>query len=281
MNADEQRALSHERWQRAAAGWGRRQAFLRALSAPVSHWMVEAINPQPGQDVLELAAGPGETGFLAAELIVPGGKLVCSDRSEAMLDVARARARELGLSNVEFKVIDAEWIDLEVANVDAVLCRWGYMLMPDPAAALRETRRVLRPGGRLALAVWDGSEANPWVAVPGQELQARGWTEPPPREGPGMFALADQERLRAVLEDAGLTDVAIEAVDLTRRYPSLDDWWEIQLDLSIPLAEAVAGRSSDELADLRAALGRRMASFAGSGGELNLPARSVVATARA
>ncbi len=83
-----------------------------------------------------------------------------------MLEGARARALELGLSNIEFKVLNAEWIDLPLASVDAVLCRWGYMLMADPAAALAETRRVLRPGGRVALAVWDALEANPWALLP-------------------------------------------------------------------------------------------------------------------
>ena len=83
-----------------------------------------------------------------------------------MVEGARARAAELGLANVEFRVLDAEWIDLQLASVDAVLCRWGYMLMVDPAAALRETRRVLRTGGRLALAVWDASQRNPWAQLP-------------------------------------------------------------------------------------------------------------------
>lgn len=89
-------------------GWGRRQSQVRTWTAPVSQWLVQAISPQPGQRVLELAAGPGETGFSAAKLIQPGGTLVCSDQSEAMLRMARGRAAELGLDNVEFKPIDAE-----------------------------------------------------------------------------------------------------------------------------------------------------------------------------
>ena len=99
--------------------------------------------------------------MLAAELIAPLGGVIISDQSEAMLAGARARAAELELSNVEFQVLNAEWIDLPLASVDAVLCRWGYMLMADPRAALTETRRVLRPHGRLALAVWDAIDAEP------------------------------------------------------------------------------------------------------------------------
>ena len=164
---EEHRRVSGEHWEEASAGWARRQEGIRRFGAPVSNWMVEAIHPQPGHRVLDLAAGIGETGFLAAELIQPGGHLITSDQAEGMLDEARARAQELGLTNVEFKVINGEWIDLPVAGLDAVLCRWGYMLMADPAAALSETRRVLKPGGRLALAVWDTPERNPWLALPG------------------------------------------------------------------------------------------------------------------
>src|SRR4029077_3266224 len=108
----------------------------------------------PGQRVLELAAGPGDTGFLAAELVRPGGMLISSDASQAMIGVARGRARDLGVSNVEFKRMELEWIDLDTASVDAALCRFGLMLAADPGAALQEIRRVLRPGGAVALAVW-------------------------------------------------------------------------------------------------------------------------------
>ena len=110
---------------------------------------MQAVAPQPGEKVLELAAGLGETGLLAAELVAPGGEVVISDQAEGMLEGARERAAELGIANVRFQVLSGEWIDLPIASVDIVLCRWGYMLMVDPAAALTETRRVLAPGGRL------------------------------------------------------------------------------------------------------------------------------------
>ena len=202
FDANAYRDASLANWEEAAPGWVRREALLREFAAPVSHWMIDAIAPQPGQRVLELAAGIGETALLAAELVAPLGGVVISDQAEGMLAGARARAVALGLSNVEFQVLNAEWIDLPVASVDAALCRWGYMLMADPAVALSETRRVLRSGGRVALAVWDALERNPWALLPARELIERSLAAPPDPElepAPGPFRLASAERLRELL----------------------------------------------------------------------------------
>src|SRR3954463_14981434 len=113
------RASAHDTWERAAAGWRERREALQAVALPVSQWMAEAVRPQPGHRVLELAAGPGDTGFLVAELIAPGGTLICSDASEGMLDAARDRAEELGLHGVEFRGLNAESIALPAAGLDA------------------------------------------------------------------------------------------------------------------------------------------------------------------
>jgi SAM-dependent methyltransferase len=281
IDAEELRKRSRESWERAAAGWGRRQAYLRTWTAPVSQWLVEAIHPQPGHRVLDLAAGPGETGFLAAELIEPGGTLVCSDQSEAMLEVARARAAELGLDNVEFKPIDAEWIDAELASFDSVLCRWGYMLMADPGAALRETRRVLRPDGRVALSAWDRPDLNPWAIMTPIELVERGAMPPPDPEAPGMFALADREKLAEMLAEAGFSEIEIDAVELEQQHPSFDAMWDFQLDCAAPLAAVLQELDPGELGEVRAAIERRYEPFTAPDGTLTLPASAVVAAATA
>ena len=137
-----------------APTWERRRPEIEEVATPVRAWMLRELRPRDGDTVLELAAGVGETGFDAGALVGERGLLISSDFSPAMLDAARRRGAERGVGNVEYRVIDAERIELDDDSVDHVLCRFGYMLMADPAAALAETRRVLRPGGRLALAVW-------------------------------------------------------------------------------------------------------------------------------
>ncbi len=231
--------------------------------------------------MLELAAGPGDTGFLAAGLIAPGGTLISSDVVDEMVDQARARAAELGISNVEFRTIDAEWIDLPAASLDGVIARWGYMLLADPATALGETRRVLRPGGRVALAAWAGPEENPWAAAPTAELVAMGAIDPPDLDEPNMFAWRDSQRIGELLEQAGFTDIVVEQVAIEFRYPSLDDWWDTQLDMSTSLARNVGALSPAQRDDLRDRIDARLAQYVAGDGAVALPALTHVAAASA
>ena len=284
FDANAHRRASLESWEEAASGWVRRERLLREFGAPVSQWMIDAVSLRPGQRVLELAAGLGETGMLAAELVAPLGGAIVSDQAEAMLEGARTRALALGLSNVEFQVLNAEWIDLPVASVDAVLCRWGYMLMADPAAALAETRRVLRPGGRVALAVWDAVVCNPWALLPAQELIDRGLTPPPGEQSeqrPGPFALGSAARVSELLEQAGFADVHVEALDLPRRHATFAELWDTTLDLSRGFHDAVLSRPASEIAEIKLSLSERFAPYTAGDGTLDIPGRTLLASASA
>jgi SAM-dependent methyltransferase len=281
FDANAHRDASLQGWEEAASGWVRSQESIRAFGAPVSHWLIDAALPQPGERVLELAAGLGETGLLAAELVAPVGGAIISDQAEAMLAGARERAAALKLGNVEFKVLNAEWIDLPLASVDVVLCRWGYMLMADPAAALGETRRVLRPGGRLALAVWDALEHNPWAQLPGLELAERGLGAASSPGAPGPFALGNPERVRELLDRAGFAEVRVEKLELRRSHADFEEFWDTMLDLSRVIHDAVLSRPEEEIADIRASLEARFAPYADADGRLEIGAQTLVASASA
>jgi SAM-dependent methyltransferase len=286
FDAESYRRASLQGWEEAAPGWVRQQELLREFATPVSLWMIDAVHPQPGERVLELAAGLGETAMLAAELVAPLGGVVISDQAEAMLEGARARAIALGLSNIEFQALNAEWIDLPLASVDIVTCRWGYMLMADPAAALSETRRVLRPGGRVALAVWDTIDSNPWALLPAQELIARGLARAPdprapPPPPPGPFALGAPGRIQELLEQAGFVESRVEALDLVRRHSSFAEMWETTLDLSRNVHDAVLSQPAPVIAQIEASLAERFAPYTAADGTLAIPARTLVASASA
>jgi SAM-dependent methyltransferase len=273
--------LARERWQRSGLGWRARADDVRVMGMPVSAWMVEQLRLQPGHEVLELAAGPGDTGFMAAELVRPGGRLICSDAVEAMLDIACERAAAQGLDNVEFKLLELDWIDLETASVDAVLCRWGIMFAADRGAAAREMRRVLRPGGRLALAAWDVPERNPWADIPARALVELGHAEPPDPEAPGMFVVAEPGRVEELLEDAGFTEVEVTSVDLTRERPSVENWLQETRDLSRPFEDATHELSAGQWKAVVQRVRELAQPYAAADGSLRLPAASLAASASA
>lgn len=276
------RVRMREAWEEAAPGWRANSDRWDRLTRPVTQWMVDALEPQPGQRILELASGPGDVGLLLAELVSPGGAVVISDGAEPMVEAARARAEARGLADVvETRPMEAEWIDLPAASVDGVACRWGFMLLADPAAALRETRRVLRPGGRVVLAAWDGPEANPWSSAMGRELVERGLSEPPSPDAPGQFAWRDREAIAERLHDAGFTDVVLDTVAFTLTFESLDDWWDTQVDVSPTLRAVLLAADPAVRDELMEGAQARVGEYVRPDGRVVFPAATHVAAAEA
>jgi SAM-dependent methyltransferase len=282
VDPDQQRADLRESWESAAAGWGSHAEQVREWGMPVSVAMIDALHLQPGQRVLELAAGPGDTGFLAAEIIAPGGGvLLSSDGADAMLEVARARAAQLGVTNVEFKQLELEWIDLPTATVDAVLCRWGIMLTVDPEAAAREIRRVLRAGGRAAFSVWDTPERNPWATIFNRALVDLSFAQPPDPDAPGPFSLAPPGRLQELLEDAGFTAVEVSTVAVVRRFPSFEVYLGEMAETSPSFGSVWHKIDADERAEISARLVADLVPYTADDGSVSVPGSCLVAAAEA
>jgi SAM-dependent methyltransferase len=251
---EDYRQVSLDVWQRMAEGWDRERRWMWDASHAVGEWMVEALAPQPGETILELAAGAGQTGFAAAAALGDDGRLISTDFAPNMVEAARAESQRLGLRNVEHIVLDAERMDLEDDSVDGVLCRWGYMLMADPQAALRETRRVLRDGGRLAMSVWGAPQDNPWAAVPRAELREQTGASPPDPTDPGIFAMADPERTRSLLDAAGFEVRRMEEIPLSWRFEDFDAYWSFLLNLAGAIAVAIAALPEEDQRALRGRL---------------------------
>lgn len=279
MDADHQRHESRQRWERVAGGWADYAEENARDLLPVAHRIVEAVNPQPGHTVLDLAAGLGDTGFLAAELIRPGGRLISTDGAEAMVAAARERGERLGIDNAEYRTMELEWIDLPAASVDAIVSRFGYMLALDPEAALRDARRVLRPGGRIALAVWGAPDDNPWMTSIGKTLVAGGHAEPPAPGTPGPFRLGDTGRLQDLLSSAGFDDIEVETVDVSFIARSPDAYWDRQVALSSMLSETLRKLTPAEHVAVRDAVDEALAQYMTQDGGLALPGRALVASA--
>ena len=272
---------STDAWRAVAAGWERQRPLFLESTRLVSDRLVELLDPRPGETILELAAGPGDTGLLAAGALAPGGRLVSTDVAPEMVEAARRRAAELGLGElVSFAVEDMESLSFADASFDGALCRWGLMLVPDMQAAATEIARVLRPEGRIALAVWADPDDNDWMTAAGRSAVDLGLVERPDPDAPGPFRLAREGALESLLTEAGLAVERVEEVAVTWRAASLDAWWEIARDTSRSLAVILESTTAEDAEAIRAGAERRLERYVEADGSLTVPGRTYVALAR-
>ncbi len=272
IDLDAYREQSLETWERMASGWERRREWLMGITGVVNDWLVNRLAPRPGDTVLDIAAGTGDLGFKVAERVGPDGRVISTDFAEEMVGVARRNGEARGLTGVEHRVLDAENMELDDDTVDGAVCRWGYMLMANPAAALSETRRVLRAGGRLAFAVWRTPDRNPWAAIPGMTLVQRGHLPPPEPGAPGIFAMGEPERIRGLVSGAGFGEPEIEEIAFEFHYSDFDDLWDALVSLAGPLARAVNALPQEELEATREAVREKAAPYQDDGGAYVSPA---------
>jgi enediyne biosynthesis protein CalE5 len=267
-------------WAAVAGGWAQHADYADARGAQSARRMLELAEVRAGDRVLELACGPGGLGLAAAERVVPGGEVVLSDVAEEMTAIAAARGAELGLRNVAFRRLDLERIDEPDASYDVVLCREGLMFALEPARAAGEIRRVLRPGGRVAIAVWAARERNPWLGLVMDVVSAQIGAPVPPPGIPGPFALGDADELRALLEGAGLADVRIGELSVPLRSASFDEWWGRTSALAGPLAAILASMPAPAVQALRERAREAARPYETASGGLDFPGVTLIAAGR-
>ena len=251
MDLDEYRQRSLAIWERMSSNWDRERGFLAEATGPVRDRLIERLDPQPGQTILEVAAGTGDLGLMVAERLGEDGKLISTDFAAGMVEATRAQAERLGVTNAEFHQLDAERMDLDDASVDGVACRFGYMLMADPVAALSETRRVLRDGGRLAFAVWATPDRNLWAAIPGMTMVEHGHMPAPEPGQPGIFAMGETARIEELVAAGGLKVDSIEEVGVHWGYDDPDVHWQKTIALAGPLSEVYLTLEPEQQEELR------------------------------
>ena len=278
---DEYRSASLKAWSTVAPDWAQLSDRIDRQLGPAAHWIIDALALQPGESVLELAGGSGTLSIMAARAVGPSGSVLFSDFAEPMVEAARERLSAEGLTWVDCRRIDAEAIELPDDSLDAVACRMGYMLMAEPAVALRETARVLKGGGRLALAVWGDRASNPWAALPIREIAAHLSLPTPPPDAPGLWSLSEESRLREVLDGADFVSVEIEAVDGTSEFDSADHWIEMTRRLAGPLRVLWEGLDEPTRAEVEQLIRDAAAPYEGADGRVSLPERMLAASALA
>lgn len=213
------------------------------LRAGLQQALLDLAALRPGEHVLDLAAGPGLLARDAARHVAPGGWVLASDIAEGMLTEGLRRAASEGLTELLATACDAEHLSFTSHSFDVTLLGLGLFIFPEPMLALAEIRRVLKPGGRLALSVWGRRQDVPLIHC-AQDCIAR--LLPAPKVArPSVFRFGDAPALHALLEQAGFSDIRIEPCPVTCHFDSPATYWQAFLDLAGGAAEALS-RLPDE-----------------------------------
>jgi SAM-dependent methyltransferase len=233
--AVEMKARERQGWANAAPAWLKHDEMLTAFAAPVTTAMIERAGIRRGMRVLDVACGTGHPAIPIARHVGPDGAVVATDFAEPMVAVARDKAKAQGVHNIDFRVVDGEELDVDAGGFDAATMRWGLMFMPDPLAAMRGVARALRPGARIAVAVWASPDKVQFAAMPMGILRNHTTVPQPPPGAPGMFAFGDPERLRGVLGEAGFTGIEITSITLEQEHASGAAYWEQLREMAAPI----------------------------------------------
>lgn len=275
---DELRGQLKDMWASVAGAWREHAEYADSRCAALTTTMLELTAPRPGERVLELACGVGGVGLAAARLVGQSGEVVLSDVAAEMTAIAAARAAAAGLANVRTMELAIEQIEQPDEAYDVVVCREGLMFAVDPARAVGEIHRVLRPGGRVALAVWGPREHNPWLTTVFDAASAVLGAPVPPPGIPGPFSLDDPDRLAGLLADAGLANVDVTEYPVPLRAASFDEWWTRTTALAGPLAKRLAALPDQARHALRTRVREAVRPFETAAG-LDFPGVSLLATA--
>jgi len=256
------RASLRTMWASVATSWGELAEHVDAQGAVVAQAMLDLAGLKCGERVLELACGPGGVGMAAAAIVGPDGAVVLSDIAPGMTAIAAERARNAGLKNVTTREVDLERIDYPEAAFDKVLCRDGLMLVPDPASAVREARRILRPDGRAVFAVWGPRDRNPWLGVLFDAITAQTGSPVPPPGIPGPFSLEAPGALGELLAGSGFSEINVREISTSMKVSSVDEWWSVVPSLAGPIARLLGSLPAEMNAAIRARVDMVMADFA-------------------
>lgn len=281
LDANTIKQQQKKEWGAAAEGWRKNHERLVKTTGPVTSRMLELAGIGPGKRVLDIACGSGVPSIPAAQAVGPSGSVLATDQAPEMLEVALENSKQQGVTNIEFRLVDGEELDVEPGSFDAVTCRWGIMFMPEPVRFLERAHEALKPGGKIALAVWGPPQNNPFIALP--MSIARKYYEGPPLPDPtapgAVFSFADKQRLQSVLEQAGFRDIQIEETVLPMSvFNSGEEYWQFTREFTGPIRRILEGMPQD----VQDKIGQEVAAAAPQGnpeGKVSLNGNPIIAGA--
>ncbi|KEY19074.1 class I SAM-dependent methyltransferase [Kaistella antarctica] len=221
-------------WNKFSPGWKKWQSKLYDHMQPAADGIINLLNPSGSQLILDIAAGTGEPGLSIAKMLT-GGKVILTDLSPQMLDIAKENAAKKGITNVEFEACDVTELPFADNTFDGVSCRMGFMFFPDMILAAKEIRRVLKPGGKLATSVWGTPEQNFWGTAIGDAI-IRNMNLPNPKpDSPGIFRCGESGLMTNILEQAGFKNITEREVTCELNCGTAEIYWEIMTEIAAPI----------------------------------------------
>ncbi|HNS12714.1 MAG TPA: class I SAM-dependent methyltransferase [Bacteroidia bacterium] len=236
---EEIREQQRASWNKFSPGWKKWDEMMMEFMKPVADEIINTLNLKNDHVVLDIAGGTGEPGLSIATKLT-NGKVLITDLAEDMLAITKEHAAKKGIKNIETKVCDVSELPFDDNSFDAISCRFGYMFFPDMNLATREMARVLKPGGKLATAVWNVAEKNFWVTAIGGTINKNMQLAPPPPEAPGMFRCAAPGLMQSIFQNAGLKNVMVKEIPVKLSCGTTDVYWNMMTDVAAPFVAALS-----------------------------------------
>lgn len=226
-------------WNKFSPGWKKWDAIMMDFLKPDGDEIIRLIHPNDADVVLDIAAGTGEPGLTIATML-KSGKVVITDLSEDMLEIAAENASKRGIKNIETRACDVCELPFPDNTFDAISCRFGFMFFPDMLLAAKEMARVLKPGGRMATAVWDTADKNFWITAAGSTINRNMQLQPPPPGAPGMFRCAESGLIQDLFQQAGLKNTSEKVVKGQLKCGTAEVYWNMMTEVAAPFVAALS-----------------------------------------
>lgn len=228
-----------ESWNKFSPGWKKWDDMTMNFLKPMGDEIISLLNFNDNDIILDVATGTGEPGLTIARM-VKNGKVVAQDISDGMLEIARENALHRGIKNFETVSSDVSSLPFDDNTFDAISCRFGFMFFPDMLLAAKEMVRVLKPGGRIAVSVWNVPEKNFWITAALGTINSYMEIPPPPQGAPGMFRCAKEGIMYDLFQQAGLKNISQREVNGKLPSGTADVYWNFMTEIAAPIVAALS-----------------------------------------
>jgi len=229
-------------WNNFSIGWQKWDCLMMGFSKPMGNEIIRLLNPKDAEVVLDIASGTGEPGLSIATKLT-GGKVVITDLAEKMIEISKENAARRGIKNIETVVCDVCELPFPDNTFNAISCRFGFMFFPNMLIAAKEMIRVLKPGGRVATAVWNVPEKNFWVTAISNAINKNMDLPAPPPESPGIFRCAESGFIQSIFQQAGFKNTSEQEVNGKLKCGTTDVYWNMMTEVAAPVVSALSKAS--------------------------------------